>query len=413
MIFVPYEDELEVINNIHKFNEEKYVVIRLTKTMIEKNNIDANVFLRDLLKKSNLVNYENLPHGGSEGIKYQAEFILENDMQPVMMNFYRVNNKRGDCRFSIYGINTLAKERKINEGDLLYVTINIKDKPVITIINTTRNSPKNEQLNYLFGNDRIDESLKRLIPLIRDIANQGYHKNSKGIGKLDPKDAGDTLESILGIQTNNSPKADFEDKIELKSKIGKSRDTLFTLRPQFENTPVEEIEKNDRSRVSAFTRFYGYESDKHVGYKNLYITIGSEDAPQNSIGFYLYVNEDCKTVELRKSVENNKYILTAFWTFENLEKELLQKHPATLWVKAKVRKNDDIVEFKYIEAELSRSPQFMTFLSLIKTGGVTYDWRGYTTPEGPYRGKNHGNAWRIKNKQRHLLFGSMEVIELI
>ena len=75
--------------------------------------------------------------------------------------------------------------------------------------------------------------------------------------------------------------------------------------------------------------------------------------------------------------------------------------------------NGDIAEFKYTEAELTRSPQFMTFISLIKLGVVTYDWRGYTSKEGKYEGKNHGNAWRVKNKHRNQLFGSSEVIELI
>jgi len=96
-----------------------------------------------------------------------------------------------------------------------------------------------------------------------------------------------------------------------------------------------------------------------------------------------------------------------------LESELHQKHPATLWVKAEIRMNGDTAEFKYTEAELTRSPQFMTFISLIKLGVVTYDWRGYISKEGKYVGKNHGNAWRVKNKQRNQLFGSSERIELL
>ena len=46
----------------------------------------------------------------------------------------------------------------------------------------------------------------------------------------------------------------------------------------------------------------------------------------------------------------------------------------------------------------------MTFLSLIKSGIITYDWRGYTSKTGKYSGKNHGNAWRIKpNAKAELL----------
>lgn len=81
MIFEPYKDELEIINNIHKYNDSEYVVIRLTKTMIEKNNIDANALLRDLLKNNELVDFDLLEHGGINGKKFQAEFLFNNELQ--------------------------------------------------------------------------------------------------------------------------------------------------------------------------------------------------------------------------------------------------------------------------------------------------------------------------------------------
>ena len=67
---------------------------------------------------------------------------------------------------------------------------------------------------------------------------------------------------------------------------------------------------------------------------------------------------------------------------------------------------------KYTEIEFSRAPQFTTFLSLIKSGAITYDWRGYTTKKGKYSGKNHGNAWRIKPNAKAELFGEIETVEL-
>ncbi|WP_424348722.1 MvaI/BcnI family restriction endonuclease [Latilactobacillus sp. 5-91] len=412
MIFEPYNDEIETINSIHRYNSSEYTVIRLTPTMIKKNNIDANILLRDILKNKNLVNFNHLAHGGKNGMKLSAEFITNDVCQSLIMNFYRVNNSRGDRRFSIYGIKELYNRRLIQVGDLLYITVNTHNPtPTITLINITHNIPDSTVLSNIFGHDAIKESLSRLLPSIKAIAQQGYHPNSKGPGKISPKDAGDTLEHLLGIKTNNSPKADFEGIIELKSKTSKSLDTLFTLRPQFKNTKVELLEPNDRNRVSAFTRLYGYNSDKHIGYNSLYITIGSINAPQNSLGFYLFVNEELERIELRKKSMNND-VLTGYWLFENLNEELQRKHPATLWVEALTRINNNLGEFKYTTAQLSRSPQFATFLSLVKSGGITYDWRGYTTPSGKYSGKNHGNAWRIKRKQLELLFDNMNPIDL-
>ncbi|MFK4896912.1 MvaI/BcnI family restriction endonuclease [Lactococcus petauri] len=412
MDFKPYQDELQIINRIHKFNNSEYTMIRLTKTMIDKNIIDANAFVRDLLSKYSLVDYTQLQWGGQNKIKLTGNLILNNESIKINMSFYRANT-RGDERFAIYGINKLIKNTYLNIDDLIYITVNTKkSEPTITLINVTHNLPKDEILSKEFGHDALEDALNRLIPVASSIARQGFHPNLKGIGKIAPKDAGDTFEALLDIKTNNSKKADFEDLIELKSKTSKTLNTLFTLRPHFENTPIADFESNDRNRVSAFARLYGYDSEKHPGYKSLYITIGSENAPQNKQGFYLFVNEDERTIELKR-IENNKSIVTAFWTFDELKKELYEKHPATLWVKVESRMNGNLAEFKYTEAELTRSPQFMTFISLIKTGSITYDWRGYTTPEGKYSGKNHGNAWRIKTKQRQLLFGSTEKIDLL
>lgn len=404
MQFIPYDDELEVINNLHKYNSNDYTVIRLTQTMLNKSIIDANGFLRTLLLDNDLLDFRNL----TDKVYLTANLVLDNQKHRVKISFYKAN-KRGDERFWIYGLGKFIKSSQINVNDLIYITVN--NQKELTLFNVTHSILQNSTIIELFGQDKVEDSLNRLIPQIKAIARQGFHNNSKGAGKIAPKDAGDTLESLLGIQTNNSQEADFEGIIELKSKSSKTLDTLFTLRPNFEGTPVAEFEPNDRSRVSAFARLYGYDSDKHLGYKSLYITIGSEENPQNNQGFYLEVNDSDNIVELRKQ-ENKKSILTAFWTFEALEEELHKKHPATLWVKVESKMDGEVGQFKYVEAELTRSPQFMTFLSLIKSGAITYDWRGYTTPAGKYVGKNHGNAWRIKNKQRGLLFGSTEVIDL-
>ncbi|HFH9141337.1 TPA: MvaI/BcnI family restriction endonuclease [Streptococcus agalactiae] len=404
MQFIPYDDELEVINNLHKYNSNDYTVIRLTQTMLNKSIIDANGFLRTLLLDNDLLDFRNL----TDKVYLTANLVLDNQKHRVKISFYKAN-KRGDERFWIYGLGKFIKSSQINVNDLIYITVN--NQKELTLFNVTHSIPQNSTIIELFGQDKVEDSLNRLIPQIKAIARQGFHNNSKGAGKIAPKDAGDALESLLGIQTNNSQEADFEGIIELKSKSSKTLDTLFTLRPNFEGTPVAEFEPNDRSRVSAFARLYGYDSDKHLGYKSLYITIGSEENPQNNQGFYLEVNDSDNIVELRKQ-ENKKSILTAFWTFEALEEELHKKHPATLWVKVESKMDGEVGQFKYVEAELTRSPQFMTFLSLIKSGAITYDWRGYTTPAGKYVGKNHGNAWRIKNKQRGLLFGSTEVIDL-
>lgn len=414
MIFTPYADESEIINRIQRYRNEEYALLRMTFTMIDKNNLDANGILRDLLYHWKLVDYDALDHGGKYGVSYDALFIQSGKTETVRLKFYRVTNSRGDRRFSIETIKKRMQKREINVGDLLYISVFRRDDgiPQIYFINLTHNIPSEQEILNTVGVDAITRLFYEIQPRLREIVHGGFYNNSKGPGPIAPKDVGDTLEDLLGIRTNNRNNADYNGLIEIKSKgESKTLDTLFTLRPRFEGTRVAEYEPIDKSRVSAFARIYGYDSDKHPGYSSLYITIGSLEAPQNNQGFYLAVNDDAGQVSIVwENPHSHKKEVAAYWTFEDLRTQLYLKHPSTLWVKAESRENGNMVQFKYHEIEFSRAPQFVMFLSLIKSGIITYDWRGYTTKEGPYVGKNHGNAWRIKPHAKAELFGEIETI---
>jgi len=416
MIFAPYPDESNVINMIHNYRNEEYALLRMTFTMIDKNNLDANGIFRDLLASWDLVDYENLKHGGQYGIVHNALFIQATKTEMVRLKFYRVANDRGDRRFSIETVKRRMQEQEINEGDLLYISVfvNAEGKPQLYFINLTHNIPSEQDILNALGVDAITDLLEQIRPRLKEIVNGGFYNNSKGFGKIAPKDVGDTLEELLGISTNNRNDADYEGLIEIKSKGGsRTLDTLFTLRPHFEGTRVADYEANDRYRVSAFSRIYGYCSNAHEGFKSLYITIGSYEAPQNNQGFYLHVDDEDGVVNIIwVNPQNGKKEVAAYWTFKELKEQLYLKHPATLWVKAESRECDGMVQFKYNEIEFSRSPKFVTFLSLIKSGMITYDWRGYTTVTGKYSGKNHGNAWRIKPNAKVELFGDIERLDL-
>lgn len=416
MIFTPYSDESNVINMIRRFRNEDYALIRLTYTMIDKNNLDANGILRDLLFNWGLVDYEQLNNGGSFGKCYDALFIQSSKTELIKLKFYRVANNRGDRRFSIETIKRRMENGEINEGDLLYISIFRQPNgvPLIYLINLTHNIPSENDLLNAIGVDAITDLFYQIRPRLQKIVHGGFFDNSKGYGPIAPKDVGDTLESLLGINTNNRNDADYNGLIEIKSKGGgRTLDTLFTLRPQFEGTRVAKYEPSDRNRVSAFARIYGYDSDAHPGYNSLYITIGSMEAPQNNQGFYLHVNDEAREVNIVwQDPFTGKREIAAYWSFDDLRQQLYMKHPATLWVKAESREINGMVQFKYNEIEFSRAPQFTTFLSLIKAGVITYDWRGYTTKEGRYTGKNHGNAWRIKPYAKSDLFGEIESVEL-
>lgn len=416
MMFVPYKDEQENINMIHEVRNSDYALLRLTPTMIGKNNIDANGIFREMLVSEDIVDYEILENGGENGVSVNALFIQAEKTTNVKLKFYRVSNNRGDRRFSLQTIKRKTENEEMNVDDLLYFSTfrDENGEPIVYIINLTSNVPSKERLINELGKDDISKKFDEIKPVLEKIVNSGWHDNSKGEGSKAPKDVGDTLEALLKVDTNNRADADIDGLIEVKSK-GASRtlDTLFTLRPSFDGTEVALYEKNDRNRVSAFARLYGYFSEKHPECKSLYITIGSEAAPQNNQGFYLEVDDEKAVVNIMKrDKDSEKARVTAYWTFDSLKKQLMEKHPSTLWFSAEERVNGNMVQFKYTEIEFSRAPQFATFLSLINAGIVTYDWRGYTTADGAYAGKNHGNAWRIKPAAKSSLFGDIKKISL-
>ena len=414
MIFTPYPHESTVINTILQIRNTDYALLRLTPTMIKKNIIDANTIFRNLLCRSGIVDYEDLDSGRDNGVEHFAKLIQKGSVENIKMKFYRVSNRRGDRRFSIEKLKRKTLNNTLNEGDLLYIAAckTQEGSPQLFLIDLSNNTPTPEEIFNAIGKDDTLTLLDILKPRLVEILHGGFYDNSKGSGLDSPKDIGDTLERLLEIDANNRNNADYKGLIEIKAKgEATTRDTLFTLRPSFEGTPIALYEPTDRYRVSAFTRYYGYASEKHPDACNLYITIGSFDAPQNNQGFYLDVDEEQEKV-LLVHIENSTKTTVAYWSFNKLETALTEKHPATLWFKGEKRQKGDVIQFKYNEVEFTRSPQFMTFLSLIKRGLITYDWRGYTTKEGKYSGKNHGNAWRIKPHYRKELFGSIEKLSL-
>lgn len=405
MKFTPYDDEIRRIDQLKKYVGTDYTILRLTDTMINKNNIDANYFMRSLLKRKGIVDYDKLTNGGSNGLKVSVLLFLRNCQETTKTNLYRVNGKRSDPRFSIYGISKYAEKNILRTGDLLVIfPYQVKGTTYICIFNVSSSLPQNEVLSNLFELNATQKKLNTLLDKIKILAKKGYYANSKGAGKWSPKDAGDTLESLLGVKTNNRQNADIDGLIELKTKSNSGLDTLFTLRPKFDGTPVADVEPKDRSRVSAYTRMYGYLSEKHPNAKSLYVTISS--TPNNQ-GLYLSVNESKAIVELKKGS-----VLTAYWKFQDLEQELKIKHPTTLWFDVDVDRTAEVAQILYKSVKITKAPNFETFIDLIDAGIITYDWRGYTSISGKYKGKNHGNAWRIDKKNLNKLFGQSEYIDL-
>ena len=219
MIFIPYPDEMERIHQIQRYQGTDYALIRLTFTMIDKNNLDAGGLLRDLLLQEGIVDYARLAHGGENGIDRRALLLLEEGEQTVRLRFYRVANRRGDRRFSIETIGKKARLGLVSEGDLLYFTVAERaGEKQILLFNLTHHFPSEEQLRQQLGEDRTLRCLRKLLPQLRRIRAGGYYDNSKGPGKIAPKDVGDTLEGLLGIRPTTRRRQIIKGKLRSRQK---------------------------------------------------------------------------------------------------------------------------------------------------------------------------------------------------
>lgn len=417
MIFIPYSDENKVIEKIHSVRNDDYALLRITPTMVQKNDTDCNGIFRSMLSKMKIVDYTKLSHGKENGVKLEATLILSGNSELVPMNFYIVNGQRGDRRMTIGNIARRAREGQICVGDLLYFSTyeDTNNNTHVFIVNLTRNFPSTEELASIIGIDMTNKLFRELAPTLKNILKKDvWVPNSKGSGTEAAKDVGETLEALLKVDTNNRPDADINGLIELKGKGSSgTKDTLFTLRPCFDGTFISTVETNDAHRVKVFPFYYGYDSERHKNCKDLYITIGPKDAPQNQHGFYLDVDEkNCIVKMMGPNLVTRKSEMVAFWTFDSLEKALAEKHPATLWITADKDIKNDTTFYNFNKIEFSRAPSFTAFITLVKSGAITYDWRGHTSIESKYSGINKGNAWRIKPREKHNLFGSLEVIDL-
>lgn len=102
---------------------------------------------------------------------------------------------------------------------------------------------------------------------------------------------------------------------------------------------------------------------------------------------------------------------TCAWELDKIKNRLFSKHPETVWIVGREKIINGEIHFIFDKAEYTRSPIFSTFLLLISQDKVTYDWRGRVKVDGTgYKDKGH--YFRLNPKNRNMLFGEIETIEL-
>lgn len=386
-IFLPNDLEKQQILIIQKYIRNEFALIRMTDTMLNKSIIDASFEIREILKSANIVDYSQLAKGIENKIVKKSLILHGADIKETNVSYYRPETKKGDPRFWVYNLKSMT-----TTNELIYFTI--FENQLFAIPLTYCNDELEQILVNSFGRlDNKEDILNELITEVRHITNNGWVKSIRPNNKPAPKDAGETLESILGIKPNNSGAADYKGLIELKTKISKTtKNTLFCLVPDWETSLIKS--------TAEMVLKYGYDSHKYAEFKDLYITVNHKP---NNQGLYLDIDDNNLLVLQNHQVNNEKITTTCNWKYNVLKDALLKKHPSTIWIYAEFKIENHITYFRYNTFELTKNPIFSQFLLLIQEGEITYDWRARVKKDGS-RAKDKGNAFRISNRSRNQLF---------
>lgn len=203
-----------------------------------------------------------------------------------------------------------------------------------------------------------------------------------------PTGVGYTLESLLGIKENNSPRGDL---LGMEIKAYRDDEVFFNDRTRMNLFLKEPIWVDDLTTADRI-RKYGY-----VGKFNRQSWYQSVTNKQNQNELTLRVQRDLQRVELEKSSR-----VIGYWTFDTLERRLREKLTEMVFVSAATQHNGAEEVFHYRSVTWCNRPALTSFLELIESGDVVLELRMHLKESGSAR--NHGTAFRLHKHRIRDLF---------
>lgn len=373
MLHGPNEKEQEIIDDLLERFRFTFVPVRLTKTMLEKSIIDARDPIKDLLIRAGIVDFRTLGQGADQKVEIPVQLVTSTEESTRAMTLYRPHTKAGDPRV---WISKLARDAK--PGQLLLFIL--ADGRLCALLLDGTSEDLAPRVAH-FAPSRFEErgEIERTVATLRGqisrLAGSWVPSLRKG-----PTGVGYTLETMLGIRANNSPTADIGG-VELKAfrrERGRGPDKLVSL---FSKTPQWLGDWRPRDVVRRFG-YYDVAEDR----QQLYCTIATV---RNTLGFKLAIETDASRVNLMHKADE-----LGFYRFTVLESRLLQKHRATLFVRASSRLVGTQEELRFEEVTLCRDASFSNFLDLASADTVSLDFTMHLKPSGAVR--DHGYLWRIR-----------------
>lgn len=233
--------------------------------------------------------------------------------------------------------------------------------------------------------------------VFNEIRNMGYvraiNNNNSGIGL--------TFESLFGKEVDSFPLPDFQNTIEIKTKLAFSTKPvhLFTLTP----------DGNDFIEVKRLYENYGYYS-KNKDSKVFNGTINANKPQKIGLNYYFSLKVNYKEEKIILLVYDcNKQLIdnTTYWTFVKLENALLRKLKYLALIQVWSTQKNGIKYYKYFKYNIYKYSNFYNFLNLVDKGIIYINFSIDTYKDEKRYGQihDHGTTFNIsKNDLKQLFF---------
>lgn len=206
----------------------------------------------------------------------------------------------------------------------------------------------------------------------------------KELGWVDALRGGDTgigytFESLLGIQENNEQVADFKG-IEIKCKGIKEGATTDTSKINlFQAAPLWITDVTAKERIRILGK---------PGVNGLYTCYSQLTTTPNNLGLLIKVLSPHRKIDLHKEQE-----ALGYWSFDQLERRLSEKHARSVFVKARIQSTKTKTRYSYEELVYCDQPSIDRFVELVGRRNIVFEFTLSEKPDGSVR--NHGYPWRL------------------
>ncbi len=205
---------------------------------------------------------------------------------------------------------------------------------------------------------------------------------------------GYTLETLLEIPENNSPRGDFQG---MEIKAYRDSETKFDDQDKM-NLFLKEPEWLDVLTTAERIQQYGYKDPN--GRQAWYLSVTSR---KNEANLQLVVTGQGDVLELHRND-----LPIARWSLEVLEQRLQEKHAHSVFVGAESRGKGADEEFWYKTVTWCQEPSAKRLLELAASGDIIVELRMHLRPDGSAR--NHGTAFRIRKHKLQTLFREQKTV---